>query len=654
MPRSVRLTAHPRFNNSPLCVSCQWRLAAPAFRLSQLQQNRWITQNHIRKIKEAMADWEERAKAIKKGEKQSMLSLLEERGYVHQIIGARDDLDNMLTERRIGAYVGVDPTAPSLHVGHMVPFMALGWLFIHGYAASFLLGGTTARIGDPTDRTTSRETQHRTERKAYMANMHIQLKKLGASIESYAGRKGYVREWAWRRALVNNSTWYQKLPVTDFIRVLGSQVRMGPLLGRDTVKNRLESGTGMSFAEFAYPLLQGWDWWELFKKGTQLQIGGADQFGNILAGVEAVKAMKKVEPVQFEIDGHTQGHVGSTLTAALSNLPKDGGNINEPMGFTVPLLTTSAGVKFGKSADNAVWLDQQSTSTFDLYQFFVRTADADVEKYLKLFTFLPISEIRALMDEHRLDESKRIAQHKLAFEFVELVHGLKAAQSAEQQHKVLFVENISIDSLRANMSPANSAPETGQKDGQPPGEWSNSLNKYAPPAHMEDAPSVHARLPRSLVVGQPIHKVFWSAGLVSSKTEGVKLVANKGCHIGSKTGRGAVNTKMGDQLAFTPVTSSHASETEKYIIDGDILILRIGKWKIKIIKIVSDKEFEEAGLTCPGWKEDHPRTQDYKTKEYKIEQEEISKFRAEKKQKRLERIERQKGRGYKRVYLTNK
>ena len=400
------------------------------------------------------------------------------------------------------------------------------------------------------------------------------------------------------------------------------------------VKNRLESGTGMSLAEFTYTLLQAWDWWELFKKGVQLQIGGADQFGNILAGVEAIKEMKKVEPVHFENDAHTQGHVGSGLTASLSKSPKNGGNINEPIGLTVPLLTTSAGLKFGKTAGNAIWLDQQMTSTFDLYQFFLRTADADVEKYLKLFTFLPIAEIRDIMEEHRLDESKRTAQHKLAFEFVELVHGLGAAQNAQRQHKALFDGQISVTSLRADSSPATPAPETAKEEARPSGEWSNSLNKYASPAHMDNAPPVHMMLPRSLVVGQPIHKVFWSAGLVASRSEGQRLVVNKGCHVGSRTGRGAVTATMGDQLMFTPVRSSHASETEKYIIEGDLLILRVGKWKLKIIKIVSDEEYEKTKLTCPGWKEE----EDAEAADHKIE---MQKIRAEKKQKRLESIERQ-------------
>jgi tyrosyl-tRNA synthetase len=398
------------------------------------------------------------------------------------------------------------------------------------------------------------------------------------------------------------------------------------------VRNRLEDGTGMSYAEFSYPLLQAWDWWELFRKGCQIQIGGADQFGNILAGVEIIKTMKKTEPVQFESDPAFQGHVANSFVPSPREASEDGGNINEPIGFTVPLLTTSTGVKFGKSEGNAIWLDKEMTSTFDLYQFFLRTADADVEKYLKLFTFIPIADIKSIMDEHVLDESKRTAQHKLAFDFVELVHGLTAAQDAERQHRMLFDKHVSIGSLRAEASAATIAPEPEKEEARRPGDWNISLNKYVKPVTKDNAPSVHLKLPRSLVVGQTLNKVLWSAGLVSSRGEGQRLIAARGCHIGSKTGRGAATNAMEDYLSFTQVTNVKATDTEEYIIDGDLLILRIGKWKIKIVKIVSDEEYEKSGLSCPGWKE----TEGDETKEeWKAEVQEIIAFRTGKNQKRL-------------------
>jgi tyrosyl-tRNA synthetase len=271
---------------------------------------------------------------------------------------SRDDLDKLLTYRKVAAYVGVDPTARSLHVGHMVPFMALGWFYIHGYPANFILGGFTASIGDPTGRLKGREATAPTERILNTESMQRQLKGLGFSMETYATRKGFEQETTWRRSLRSNASWWARVTVRDFLSMLGRNVRIGPLLGRDTVKNRLENGDGMSFAEFTYPLVQAWDWWHLYQKGCQIQIGGADQFGNILAGAEAVKQIAK------ESHEHLTAHPQAENTGKNDEVEVS----SDPMGFTVPLLTTASGEKFGKSAGNAVWLDSTMTSTYDLYQ----------------------------------------------------------------------------------------------------------------------------------------------------------------------------------------------------------------------------------------------------------------------------------------------
>ena len=322
-------------------------------------QRRCLTRNHIRKIADADEDWAKRAEDIKHGRKRSVLEMLEERGFVNQIVGTREQLKHLLDNRRVGVYAGIDPTAPSMHVGHMVPFMALAWLYVYGYPVYFLLGGATARIGDPEGRLHARASLGRQTFKANLTNMHMQLKRFGASMERYAARKGYQKEWAWRRSLMNNSIWQEKTPITQFLRMMASGVRLGPMLGRDSVKNRQEKGDGMSVAEFAYPLMQAWDWWELFQNGVQIQIGGADQFGNILQGADAVKYTA----------AHDQPHL-DRLEQEEKVRAKQGGAVvtDDPMGWTVPLLTTASGEKFGKSAGNAVWLDPDMTSCFDLYQ----------------------------------------------------------------------------------------------------------------------------------------------------------------------------------------------------------------------------------------------------------------------------------------------
>jgi len=219
-----------------------------------------------------------------------------------------------------------------------------------------------------------------------------------------------------------------------------------------------------------------------------------------------------------------------------------------------------------------------------------------VEKYLKLFTFLPLSEIQNIMAEHRLDESGRIAQHKLAKEFVELAHGLAAAEEAEAQHRQFHRKNLSLRELKAAAQRPKMDPKTGKPEDLHP-----SLNKHAQPFRMEDQSSMRISLPRSLVIGQPLSRILWSAGLVASRSEGQRLVNNGGVYIGA---RSDAKGGMDDAVSYTPARDSKWESLSKYVIDEELLILRVGKWKIKIISIVPDDKYEETGLSCPGWKVD--------------------------------------------------
>lgn len=355
------------------------------------------------------------------------------------------------------------------------------------------------------------------------------------------------------------------------------------------VRNKMTAGDGLSLNEFLYPVLQSMDWWHMYQTmGIQVQIGGSDQFGNIAAGIEAIKYIAK-------------NHVDPDYRQIKQT------RLNTPMGFTVPLLTTSSGEKFGKSAGNAIWLDKDRTSTFDLYQvsletdvnsrlgrltsrkFFLRTTDADVERYLKLFTFMPMEQIESIMTEHNSQPSLRIAQRKLAFDVLDLVHGEELAQDAAQQHDLVF------------KSPRTPVPKPAIESGDKPQDMSSLLNPKAPITTPNNAPSPHMLLPKSLVYNTPVARILYSAGLVASRSEGHRLVAKKGAYVGSRPGASGT---MGDQLEFTPAHNWFVTDTEKYIIDGGLLIVRVGKWKVKIIKIVSDEEFERLGLTVPGWKEE--------------------------------------------------
>ncbi|CAG8418388.1 unnamed protein product [Penicillium salamii] len=543
------------------------------------QQQRWITQKYVQRMKDGEQEWAGFAKQIKAGNRLNFAQHLEERGLIHDVVGERDLLHEILTEKRAGIYVGIDPTAPSMHVGHMLPFMVLAWGYVWGLPVTFLLGGATSRVGDPSGRLKGRDAVHSSIRKANMASMHMQLKKLGVSIEQYGRRHGHQRHPMWKRALTNNNTWWNSTPFLEVLRDLGAYMRLGPMLGRDTVKTRLE-GDGMSFAEFSYPLLQAWDWWTMFQKGTQIQVGGADQYGNILFGMEAVKSISR-----------------NTADEQLRRPLDD--KIDHPIGFTTPLLTAPNGEKFGKSAGNAIWLDKDLTSTFELYQFFVRTPDDVVERYLKLFTFIPLPEIATLMEEQNKDPSKRVAQHALASEFVELVHGKQEADAVALQHRQLFRPRAST-----------AAPTPLSKTSVPPASHARSItagfetpqsgNPYAPQTNFANMGDMKVTLPESLVFNQPFNKVLWSAGLVSSKGEGHRVIVNNGAKVGSRPGDSG---PMADQLSFTPIRIWAAEKTKEFVLNGNLLMLKLGKWKFKSVHIVTDEEFRTQGLTAPGWEE---------------------------------------------------
>ncbi|KAF2084465.1 tyrosyl-tRNA synthetase [Saccharata proteae CBS 121410] len=505
-----------------------------------------MSQKGQKRIEEAQKAWQDKAVEINQGKKQSTLSFLEERGYVNQLAGDRDVIDRLLTARRTGIYCGIDPTAPSLHVGHLLPFMVIFWLYLRGYKAFTLVGSTTAKIGDPTGRTEARQAIHRQEQVQHGKAMSDQVKKLWNSAERMGKKYGLEVQDGARRGVENNSVWLQKVPLMEFLKTMGRSVRLGPMLSRDTVKLRQESGDGMSFAEFTYPLMQAWDWWELYQRyGVQLQIGGSDQFGNIVAGIDAVNRVLK-----------------STEDKMLSLY-----------GLTTPLLTNASGQKLGKSAGNAVWLSQELTNQFDLYGYFVRFADSDVERYLKLFTFMPTSEITSIMEEHDRDPRKRVAQHRLAHEFVEFVHSKKAADEAEEQHRTLFG--------------AESKPGVDKQPKDLLDEW-------------EKNSAIVRILPRSLVYNRPFPWVLWSAGLALSKTNAVAMITNGGAYVGSLP-EGLTGEIKYDRISKELTEHETTSKPENYILDGDRLLLRYGKTNVRLVKVISDEEFRERGLDAPGW-----------------------------------------------------
>ncbi|XP_048223142.1 tyrosine--tRNA ligase, mitochondrial isoform X1 [Perognathus longimembris pacificus] len=305
-------------------------------------------------------------------------------------------------------YCGFDPTADSLHAGHLLPLLGLFHFQRAGHNAIALVGGATARLGDPSGRQREREALG-AER--VRANAQALSRSLRALAERHERLFADGRAWG-RFTVLDNAAWHEPRRLVDFLAAEGGHFRMGTLLSRQSVQSRLRSPEGMSLAEFCYQVLQAYDFCHLFRHhGCRVQLGGADQLGNMVSGYEFVR----------RVTGE------------------------DVFGITVPLVTSTAGAKLGKSVGNAVWLNRERTSPFELYQFFVRQQDDCVERYLKLFTFLPLPEIDHIMQLHAKEPEKRGAQKRLAAEVTKLVHGQEGLDSAKRCTHVLY--HSSIDAL---------------------------------------------------------------------------------------------------------------------------------------------------------------------------------------------------------------
>ena len=315
----------------------------------------------------------------------------------------------------------------------------------------------------------------------------------------------------------------------------------------------------MSFAEFTYPIMQAWDWWHMYlKKGISMQIGGSDQFGNITAGIDAIQYIRKT---------HHAPDVQDKMQS-----------MGEPFGFTVPLLTTG-GKKFGKSEGNAVWLDSEQTSTFDMYGYFLRTPDDAVGQHLKMLTFLPIDKIDALVEEHLVNPSERKAQHMLAREVVELVHGQEEAKAVEEQHRLLFQKKG--DEVPTPLVDAASG--TGVQ--------------YVT---LNNRPKVNVQLPASVINSLSISRIVYAAGFTTSATEAHHLVQSGGMRIGG-VGKDKDSDGGAGRITWAKVEPWAKEETAKWMVD-DLLMLRRGKHNVRIIQVVPDEEYTASGRTYPGQK----------------------------------------------------
>ncbi|XP_068459410.1 tyrosine--tRNA ligase, mitochondrial [Clinocottus analis] len=319
---------------------------------------------------------------------------------------AQDQLPRLLQSGAQTVYCGFDPTADSLHVGNLLALVGLLHFRSAGHHVLAVLGGATARIGDPSGKTSERERMSEDAVEANTRSIRESIQRI------FTNHELHVQDGSCKPGTVtvlDNLSWYKNWGAVDFLSEAGRHFRMGTMLSRHSVQSRLKSGDGMSLTEFTYQVFQAYDFHHLNQiYGCKIQLGGTDQLGNLMSGHEYIR----------KVSG------------------------DEVYGLTIPLVTSSVGDKLGKTAGNAVWLNRDKTSPFELYQFFLRQPDASVERYLKLFTFLPLPEVERLMEQQREDPGKRLAHKRLAAEVTKLVHGKEGLESAKRCTNALYHSSV--------------------------------------------------------------------------------------------------------------------------------------------------------------------------------------------------------------------
>ena len=372
-----------------------------------------------------------------------MLEELKERGFYQQSTHP-EEMAERLENDRACCYIGFDPTADSMHVGHLIALMGLSHMQSRGHRIIALMGGGTAMIGDPSGKTEIRKM--------------LTEEQLQSNIEGMLPQFERFLDFSEDTVLVNNAEWLRDLNYIDFLRDIGRHFSVNRMLSFETYKVRLDSG--LSFLEFNYQLLQAYDFLELNRRyNCILQMGGDDQWANIISGTDLIRRVER----------------------------------KDAFGWTYPLLTTSSGKKMGKTEKGAVWLDPKRTSPYEYYQYWINTEDDDVERFLSLFTFLPMKEIRELGKLNGADI--REAKQRLAFETTAIVHGSENAHQAQQTAESLF---------------SGSKPAAGQ-----------------------DNPNVPSTVidPERISVGLGIFDIFLETGLCKSKGEARRLQAQGGVYV---------------------------------------------------------------------------------------------------------------------------
>jgi len=392
----------------------------------------------------------------------NLVDILRQRGFIEQTTHEQE-LNDYFETHRVTGYIGFDPTASSLHIGSLVPIMALAHMQRAGHRPIALVGGGTGMVGDPSGKTEMRKMLTLEEIEQNAAGIKRQLSRF---LDFSDGRA----------LLLNNAEWLAPLAYIPFLRDIGRHFSVNRMIKAESYKMRLDSEEGLSFIEFNYQVLQAYDFLELVRRcDCRLQMGGRDQWGNIVAGVELIRRVE--QKVAF--------------------------------GITFPLITTSAGEKMGKTARGAVWLDPERTSPYDYYQYWINTDDRDVARFLALFTFLPMEEIIAVQSLR--DTALNGAKTVLAFETTRLAHGREQALASLQAAQRLFGSR----ELQDDVLPSSAIPR-GETEADPAA-----------------VPSSTIRLDR-LTAGVPAYKLFQEIGLASSGAAARRLIDQGGAYVNGR------------------------------------------------------------------------------------------------------------------------
>jgi len=429
----------------------------------------------------------------------NLLDVLEERGFIEQKTH-EEELRELFDKGSVTAYIGFDPTASSLHIGSLVPIMSLAQMQRCGHRPIALVGGGTGLVGDPSGKTEMRKI--------------LTLEKVEENVAALKKQLSRFLDFSDGRAMMqNNADWLVHLKYIPLLRDIGRHFSINRMIKTESCRMRLESEEGLSFIEFNYMVLQAYDFLELFSKhDCKLQMGGSDQWGNIIAGIDLIRKVKR----------------GSGY------------------GITFPLITTSSGEKMGKTAGGAVWLDAERTSPYEYYQYWVNVDDKDVVRFLALFTFLPMEEIRAV--ETLKDADLNAAKSILAYETTLLAHGAAEAEKAFQASLTMFGNR----KLPSQILPSSTIPRDGR-----------GVSEVSVPSSTIEI--------QILKKGLPAFKLFQHAGLANSGGAARRLIEQGGAY----------------------VNGSRVTAFDQMITDGDLqqgeILLRSGKKRFhKIILDSSD------------------------------------------------------------------